>query len=151
MRFKLLKLTNEKTALLGLLIDLKVHILAARKSVIISGTIRTPIKAQIQATLSGSVKLITTSYFLSRSKLGIPWLQMINPVRFGLMIEVINRTNPLDRTEQARTTMKVITYAHNFNILSITSIHSELEVSSSSGGGDSTKTSHFLTVSAALL
>lgn len=78
-----------------------------RKSVKISGMISTKSRLQIQATRSGSFSWKIDSYRLSRSRPGMPWLQTEMPVLFGLINEVMNRSDDLEMIEQLRTTENV--------------------------------------------
>lgn len=57
-------------------------------------------------------------------------------------MDVINRSEPLERTAQVRTTLKVKMYAHTLSTLSVNSYHFEFNVSSSSLDGVSWNTSH---------
>jgi hypothetical protein len=138
---QIILLTVTKVAFSGILYDLKVQIRALLKSVMISGTIRIKNKLQIQTILSGSSYWKTAKYFLSLSRPGIPWLQS-ETVRFVLIMEVINNTMPFDKTAHDRITKNVIIYVMILRNLSIISIHLELNVSSSSSLGVTTKTSH---------
>lgn len=78
-----------------------------RKSVKNSGMIKTNSRLQIQATRSGSFSWKMDSYRLSRSKPGIPWLQTEMPVLFGLIRDVMKRSDDFEMIEQLRTTENV--------------------------------------------
>lgn len=102
-----IKLTVQKTSGFGFLNDLKVHIRMLRKSVKISGTIRTNNRLHIHATRSGSFSWKMDSYFLSRSRPGIPWLHTEMPVLFGLINDVIKSSEDFEIIEQLSTTKNV--------------------------------------------